>query len=128
VLIGRRGDSQTEVVHIGEAETIGDLAVEAVNINNKQQWTDWGPLGGAHRNWGEHSGGPLIQEPAGPARKKGPGPRHRIRVDPFGSKNAAEGGGVYVVEAPFYVKKERVDLSTSHLEGLHHVGEGGDRI
>jgi len=85
-------------------------------------------MGGAHRNRDEHSERPLILEPAGPVRKKGPGPRHKIRVDPFGSKNAAEGGGVYVVEAPFYVKKERGDLSTSHLEGPHHVGEGGDRV
>ena len=124
----RRGGGETEVVNIREGETIGDLAVEAGNVNNKQQWRDWGRLGGPHRNRGEHSGGPLVLDPARPARKKGPGARHKIRVDPFGSKNAAEGGGVNISEAPLYVKKERGDLSTSHLQGLHLVGEGGDRV
>jgi len=70
----------------------------------------------------------LVQEPARSAGKKGPGPSHKIRIDPFGSQNAAEGGGPNIVEAPLYVKKEHGDLSSSHLEGLHLVGEGGDRV
>jgi len=126
--IGRGGDGYTEVVHIGEGETMGDLTGETGNVDNKQQRRDWGPLGGAHRNWGEHPGASLVEELARPAGEKRPGPRHEIRVDPFGSKNAAEGGGVHVVETPFYVQEERGDLPSSHLEGLYLVGKGGDRV
>ena len=53
---------------------MGDLAVEAGNVDNKQQRRDRGSLGCAHRDRGEHSGGPLVEEPARSARKKGPGP------------------------------------------------------
>jgi len=127
-LIGRRGDGQTEVVHVGEGEALGDLGVKAGNINNKQQRRDWGALGHAHRNRGEHFRGSLVQEPARPARQERLDLRYKVRVDPFGSKHAAEGGGVDIVEAPLYVQKECGDFPPSHLEGLHLVGEGGDRV
>ena len=43
---------------------MGDLVMEAGNVDNKQEWRDWGPLGGVHLTRGEHSGGSLVQEPA----------------------------------------------------------------
>jgi len=102
-----------------------DLTAEAGDVDYKQEGGDWGALGGAHRHRGKHSGGLLIKELAGYARQERPGPGHKIRVDPFGSKHTAEGGGVDVVAAPFYVKKKCGDLTSSHLEGLYLVGEGG---
>jgi len=102
--------------------------VEARNVNNKQERRDGRPLGGAYRDWGEHLGGPLVEEPAGPAGKERVGPRHKVRADPFGPKHAAECGGVDVVESHLYVKKERGDLSSSHAEGLYLVSECGDRV
>jgi len=77
--------------------------VEEGNINNKQEWRNRGPLGRAYRNWGEHLEGPLVKKAACPARQERLGPGHKIRVDPFGLKHAAEGGGVDVVETPLDV-------------------------
>jgi len=102
--------------------------VEAGNVNDKQKRGDWGALGRAHRDWGEHLGRSLVQEAAGSARQERPGPRHKVRVDPFGSKHAAEGGGADIVETPFNVQKECGDLLPSHLKGLHLMGEGGNSI
>jgi len=85
-------------------------------------------LRSADRDTGEHLWGALVAEPARPAGKEGPGPGHKIRIDPFGSKYAAEGCGVDIVEAPFYIEKERGDLPLSNLEGLYFVGEGGHRV
>ena len=53
--------------------------------------------------WGEHLGGSLVQELARSASQERLGPRHKVRFDPSGAKHAAEGGGVYVVEAPLYI-------------------------
>jgi len=102
--------------------------VKAGNVDNKQKRGDWGALGRAHRNRGEYFGRTLVYKPARPARQERLGPGHKVRVNPFGSKHAAEGKGADIVEAPFYVKKECGDLPPSHLEGLHLVGEGGDNI
>ena len=126
--IRRRGNGQTEVVHVREGEIAGDLAVKAGIINNKQQRRDRGPLGGAHRDWGKHFGEPLVKEPARPARKKRLGPGHKIRADPHVSNHAAEREGVDILAATFYVKKQCGDLPSSHLEGLYLVGEGGDWV
>jgi len=96
--------------------------VETGNVDDKQKQGDWAALGRAHRDRGEHLGRSLVLEPAGSARKERPGPRHKVRADPLGSKHAAEGGGVDIVETPFNVKKECGDLPPSHLEGLHLMG------
>ena len=58
--IGSRGRGQTEVVHVGEREAPGDLRVEARNVNDKQKRGDWGALGRAHRDRGEHLGRSLV--------------------------------------------------------------------
>jgi len=58
--IGGRGRGQTEVVHVGEREALGDLWVEAGNVNDKQKRGDWGALGRAHRDRGEHLGRSLV--------------------------------------------------------------------
>ena len=58
--IGGRGRGQTEIVHVGEREATGDLRVEAGNLNDKQKRGDWGALGRAHRDRGEHLGRSLV--------------------------------------------------------------------
>ena len=117
--------SQSEVIYIGEGQTAGDLGVETGDVDHEPERGDRGALGGANQHRGEHPGGPLVPEPARPARQERPGPRHKIRVNPFGSEHAAEGGGVEVVEAPFYVQKESGNLPLSDLEGPHLMSEGG---
>jgi len=107
---------------------MGDLRMEARNVYDKQEWRDRGPLGGPHRYRGKHCGGPLVEETARSAGKERFGPGHEIRVNPFGSEHAAEGCGVDVVKAPFHVEEESGDLPSSHLEGLHLVGEGSDCV
>jgi len=62
--VGHRRDHQTEVVDVGKGEPPGDLTVQARNINNEQERGDWGPLGGADRNWGKDLGTRLVEKPA----------------------------------------------------------------
>jgi len=91
--------------------------VETGDVDHEQQRGGRGTLGGANRQRSEHPGGSLVPEPARPARQKGPGPRHQVRVDLFGSKHAAEGGGADIVKAPFYVQEESGDLPLSFQGG-----------
>ena len=70
------------------------------HVYDEKQRGDRGALGGADRDRGRNLGGALVEEAARSIGQEGSCPRYQVRVDPFGLKHAAEGGGVDAIEAP----------------------------
>jgi len=79
---------------------------------------------GANRDRGEDFAHCLEEQPAGSARKEGPGPRYQAQVDPLGGKHPAEGRGVVIGETTHNVKEERRDFPFIHPDGPDFVCVG----
>ena len=79
--------------------------METGNVNNPQQRRDWGPLGGAYRNRREHSGGSLVQGPAGPAGKNDFVQDTRYRLTPLALRMPQRVEGLTLSKPPFMSRK-----------------------
>ena len=57
------GNCDHKIIHIGDYYAFGNYRVQWGDVDNEEAGRDGGALGGANRNWGERSWGPLEEEP-----------------------------------------------------------------